>query len=418
MIAFDRGPEPRALLDERRGAQARAILAWAESRDVEMDGYRVAARHLWDLQHRKCAWCERVPGWENQPVEHYRPKGGAIDGDAVTRERKSHDQDHYWWLAWTWENLLFACARCNGPATKGNWFPLAPGAARARAPSRDHHLSLPAESMAIADERPLLLDPGAEDPMLSIVWTPLDEAVADWADIAWRPRHTNGRGRATIAILALDKDHAADVSDDIRVHVTPKVKRISAAIGVRDQAALDAAFDELEKLFARTQPFLAARFDAWSWFRSQPSLAGLSEMSARTIARPSRTPVPLPPLAPRPDPPEMAGLSARLVLRLRAGSFANIDDAVASLTAEKPFDEMTLARLLSYKTPGYVAGALKLKDDLLSQLTTQERTLEARAAAAACGVQEMKAVRMLECLVEAGVLARTGSGASARYSRK
>lgn len=416
MIAVHRGAEPPAAVEARRKALARATLAWAEGRDIDLDGYRVAARSLWNNQHGKCAWCERVPGWENQPVEHYRPKGGAINGDAVTGERRSHDQDHYWWLAWTWENLLFACARCNGPATKGNWFPLAPGAARARAPSRDYHLSLPAESMAIADERPLLLDPGAEDPMLSIVWTPLDDTVADWDDIAWRPRHTNGRGRATIAILGLDKDHSAEVSDDLRVHVTPKAKRIAAAIGSRDQAAFDAAFDEIEKLFAPTQPFLAARFDAWRWFRSQPALARLPEMSARTIACPSRAPMsPPPPQPPRPDPPEMAGLSAKIVLRLRAADFANVDDAVAALTAERPFDEATLTRLLPYKTPGYVANALKLKDELLAQLRAPKSALEPRAAAKACGAEEMEVVRMLDCLVNAGVLARTKRG---RYRRK
>ena len=48
---------------------------------------------LTDLYHHKCAFCEtRV---EQLHVEHYRPK------------------TYYYWLAYSWDNLLLACPTCN-----------------------------------------------------------------------------------------------------------------------------------------------------------------------------------------------------------------------------------------------------------------------------------------------------------------
>lgn len=51
-------------------------------------------RILEKLYNNKCAFCERV--MERWDVEHFRPK--AI----------------YYWLAFSWDNLLFSCPTCNG----------------------------------------------------------------------------------------------------------------------------------------------------------------------------------------------------------------------------------------------------------------------------------------------------------------
>lgn len=45
------------------------------------------------LYHHKCAFCETQV--EQLHVEHYRPK------------------NHYYWLAFSWDNLLLACPTCN-----------------------------------------------------------------------------------------------------------------------------------------------------------------------------------------------------------------------------------------------------------------------------------------------------------------
>lgn len=52
---------------------------------------------------RKCAYCETFV--EQMVVEHYRPKRGG-----------------YYWLAYSWDNLLLACPTCNG--FKGDAFPV------------------------------------------------------------------------------------------------------------------------------------------------------------------------------------------------------------------------------------------------------------------------------------------------------
>ncbi len=59
------------------------------------------------IYHNKCAFCEqRVEEWQ---VEHFRPKS------------------IYYWLAYSWDNLLYCCSTCN--RNKSNTFPIAKRAA-------------------------------------------------------------------------------------------------------------------------------------------------------------------------------------------------------------------------------------------------------------------------------------------------
>lgn len=58
---------------------------------------------LRSLYHGKCAYCET---YDPSPhVEHYRPKRGG-----------------YYWLAYSWDNLIISCSQCN--TKKGNQFPI------------------------------------------------------------------------------------------------------------------------------------------------------------------------------------------------------------------------------------------------------------------------------------------------------
>ncbi len=152
MIRVDRGAEPFELAEVRRRELAKATLHWASGPAATFakycfEGYREVAWTLFTRQHQKCAFCERAPGWENQPVEHFRPKNGA--------EREGggpDDKHHYWWLAWTWENLLFACGRCNGKKTKGNRFPLRTGSKPLPQPSRAPTATLSPACFVLASE--------------------------------------------------------------------------------------------------------------------------------------------------------------------------------------------------------------------------------------------------------------------------
>lgn len=55
------------------------------------------------IYHGKCAYCETLV--EQLHVEHFRPKRGG-----------------YYWLAYSWDNLLLACPICN--TSKKNGFPI------------------------------------------------------------------------------------------------------------------------------------------------------------------------------------------------------------------------------------------------------------------------------------------------------
>lgn len=106
----------------------------------------------------KCAYCES-PYEATHPVdvEHYRPKGGYVRNDALTKPG-------YYWLAADWMNLLPSCIDCNRRrrqkfpdepvqlAGKANLFPIANEARRATGPGQE------------ASERRLLLHPRLDDP--------------------------------------------------------------------------------------------------------------------------------------------------------------------------------------------------------------------------------------------------------------
>jgi hypothetical protein len=148
-----------------------------------------------------CAYCEFVyaPGTPGH-VEHYRPKG------AVDTPTQKGVKPGYYWLAATWENLLPACPRCNTEehhlqpdgqvrkTGKGNQFPLADEAARAREPGDE------------AGEEPLLLHPYYDEPADHLEF--VDELV--------RARDDSPRGAATIETMGLNR---RDLLDERRGHL-------------------------------------------------------------------------------------------------------------------------------------------------------------------------------------------------------
>ena len=70
---------------------------------------------LWMDQHKKCCYCEQSLEFKRESdVEHFRPKAGVTEVP---------DHSGYWWLAYAWFNLLYACKNCN-QGWKKNFFPL------------------------------------------------------------------------------------------------------------------------------------------------------------------------------------------------------------------------------------------------------------------------------------------------------
>jgi uncharacterized protein (TIGR02646 family) len=103
-------------------------------------------RALSTLFSNKCAYCESMVGITSSiEVDFFRPKSFTIGSDGKTRA------DGYWWLAYEWFNLYSVCPICN--RSKGSRFPIEGAPA---APFAD--------KAALAEERPLLLDPCFDDP--------------------------------------------------------------------------------------------------------------------------------------------------------------------------------------------------------------------------------------------------------------
>jgi len=99
---------------------------------------------LYESHHGKCCYCERIRDRKREmDVEHYRPKG-AVD--------KEEGHKGYWWLVYTWNNLLWSCKTCN-QKYKDTIFTLLPGSTRASDEASDLDL-----------ERPYLINPNLEDP--------------------------------------------------------------------------------------------------------------------------------------------------------------------------------------------------------------------------------------------------------------
>lgn len=193
------GTEPEAHVHDGSTPFSREIYAHASVKTA-----------LVHMQHEKCAFCEAKPlHVSNGDVEHFRPKAAVRQADAEPLVRPG-----YYWLAYEWTNLLFACERCNRRHKK-NLFPLQDAARRARTPRAE-----------LTEEAPLFIDPSAEDPALYI----------GFRDHVPYAIGGNPRGESTIEALGLRRP---ELMADRERHL--------AQFGVL-RALMDEEFSALEKL--------------------------------------------------------------------------------------------------------------------------------------------------------------------------
>lgn len=255
MIPVSKPSKPPAAL----AAGAALTQANCEAYDLESAAYRSGAKRftfkksvygpesvknaLKRAQHHKCCFCEaRFAANYAGDVEHYRPKG------AVTSPGQKLWPGYYW-LAYAWSNLFYACADCN-QYRKRDQFPLADEGARAR----DHHADLAAET-------PLLLDPGGDrDPRQHIIFK---------ADV---PVGQTDAGRVTINLLKLDREelnlarrsHLATLDHLLTItkllEDDPRPDAVAAVRDARD--ILDRAQQPEAVYSAAAQDYLAARLGA------------------------------------------------------------------------------------------------------------------------------------------------------------
>jgi AAA domain, putative AbiEii toxin, Type IV TA system len=134
------------------------------------------AEELWDLTRGKCAFCEtKYVLSAPMGVARFRPASGALSLDGA------FSADHYWWLAYEWENVLAACASCD--QAKGNRFPVTGKRASPKAKGKQ-----------LESEQPLLLNPRRDEPQEHLVFVDTGEVVSK-----------TERGRVTIEVLGLNR---------------------------------------------------------------------------------------------------------------------------------------------------------------------------------------------------------------------
>ncbi|MEM9459633.1 MAG: hypothetical protein AAGF11_35980 [Myxococcota bacterium] len=145
----------------------------------------------------KCAYCEQhIRSSQFGDIDHFRPKGRVTEvGTGTPIKTRDGLEDHpgYYWLAYDWRNLLFACVLCNRPTKrtksghrigKRDHFPLMDESKRAEAPGDER------------DETPLLINPLIEDPEDHLATTP--QGVLYAVD-------ESPRGQACIDLLGLNE---------------------------------------------------------------------------------------------------------------------------------------------------------------------------------------------------------------------
>nr|WP_128798646.1 hypothetical protein [Corallococcus coralloides] len=193
---------------------------------------------LWIQQAMRCCYCESQIQPDYNDVEHFRPKARA--------DRLNGKVDAgYWWLAWTWQNLLFSCAICNRSA-KNDLFPLEHGS-----------VPLLAEAQPPGGERSTLIDPCDEDPVESIHFV--------FNGLHWQPvgRNGNVRGQRTIEILKLDRPDLLTIYDAHVDHqVKPRVDAVRDAIRRADVPLIKTAWHRVRGLLSPRMQFVALTFDA------------------------------------------------------------------------------------------------------------------------------------------------------------
>ncbi len=139
--------------------------------------------------HGKCGYCETpVDSLQVANVDHYRPTSDAIGADG------SVDHPSYWWLAYSWPNLVLSCRDCQ--RTKGRRFPVVAGRLRFGQPET---------------EEALLLDPRAAGDAPDKVLIFASDGTVSSAD---------KRGRTSIDVLGLNRTRLVqarrEVSEAIR----------------------------------------------------------------------------------------------------------------------------------------------------------------------------------------------------------
>jgi uncharacterized protein (TIGR02646 family) len=207
----------------------------------QVELWKGAVSELRRLFRAKCAYCERrFERPEAILVDHFRPINHAKQiGGAASR-------DHYWWLAYDWENLYPACAECH--RHKATLFPVR--GKRADPGTRGEDLR---------NEVALLLDPCVDDPEKCLYFK------GDGTVLPVGKGHGVERAEATIEVLSLNR---RDLVRGRALAIEEAVAACEALSGRRKRlvggggAAMSHPAARVRRLLAPWLPFCAARRQA------------------------------------------------------------------------------------------------------------------------------------------------------------
>lgn len=241
MIAIERPPEPAGLRAVRKLRLTAAREARELGQRVKFEEYDVVKPQLFVMQYNKCAYCEkREEQAKYRDVDHYRPKA------------------LYWWLAWTWENLLFACIDCNREY-KASQFPLVSEVER-----------IVGERSAPAAEEPLVIDPS--DPGCDATAEIVFRRERVQGKERWKPYGLSRRGVATIRVCGLDRPSLLTLyTAHVMSVVRPKLEAFFQAHKSEDTRAAFAAWERAKRgLLGKHSEFRALSHDALEVLVSEP----------------------------------------------------------------------------------------------------------------------------------------------------
>ena len=188
--------------------------------------YKKCRDDIFAVFHNKCAYCEALIILDQTgDVEHYRPKGKVTD--AHDNEIVGHPG--YFWLAYDWRNLLPSCARCNRPAkgpdgrVVGKWN---------RFPVQGPYALRPSD---VATEKPLLLNPIADDPTEHFTFDPETGILGA----------KTARGQACIDILGLNREGLPEARRNVYFNVLARAGDQNSAMRNGDTKATKLHLDYL-----------------------------------------------------------------------------------------------------------------------------------------------------------------------------
>lgn len=170
--------------------------------------------YLAEAQEYKCGFCEVKIAADRYKgdVEHYRPKGrvDVLEIKKGKRKQKSIWPTGYWWLAYSWDNYLLSCNRCNS-AFKKNFFPI----------REERDPENPPGKGAEKNEHPLVMNPfSGADPTKSLEFNSFGQVSA-------RPK--SKLARSTIDVCGLDREELRDMRASTAEMTHSFVDRLDAA---------------------------------------------------------------------------------------------------------------------------------------------------------------------------------------------